>query len=88
MRTSWFLRCVRAGCGLTVTFFPNRFGTGAFDYDFGALDEKKNQLTESYMNVMYDHHWTSAVQEPCHADHSSFSLAMRASGFPPDYSSS
>ena len=30
------------------------FGTGAFDYDFGALDEKENQLTKSYMNVMYD----------------------------------
>jgi len=39
---------------LTMTSLFKRFGTGAFDYDFGALDEKDNQLTKSYMNVMYD----------------------------------
>ena len=39
--------------GLTVTSLFDRIGTGAFDYDFGALDEKDNQLTKSYMNVMY-----------------------------------
>ena len=37
-----------------MVLFLKRFGTGAFDYDFGALDEKDNQLTKSYMNVMYD----------------------------------
>ena len=53
MRTSQSQRRVCAS--LTVTSFSKRFGTGAFDYDFGALDEKDNQLTQSYMNVMYDH---------------------------------
>ena len=63
-------------------FISQRFGTGAFDYDFGALDEKDNQLTKSYMNVMYDHlHWTSAVQDSCHVDDLSCSLAIRHSGF-------
>ena len=73
---------------LTETSFPKRFGTGAFDYDFGALDEKDNQLTKSYMNVMYDRLQTSAVQYSCHANHSSFPLAIRLLEFPPDYSSS
>ena len=52
-----------AGYGLTD--FSKRFGTGAFDYDFGALDEKDNELTKSYMNVMYGRpRWTFAVPVP------------------------
>ena len=31
-----------------------RIGTGAFEYDFGALDDADNPLTNSYMNLMYD----------------------------------
>lgn len=32
----------------------NRIGAGAFDYDFGALDDVDNPLTKSYTNVMCD----------------------------------
>ena len=48
-----------------MTLFLKRFGTGAFDYDFGALDETDNQLTKSYMNVMYDHlYWYPRFKVP------------------------
>ena len=30
-----------------------RIGAGAFDYDFGALDDTDNPLTKSYLNMMY-----------------------------------
>lgn len=43
------------GCGLTVNSYFNRVGAGAFEYDFGALDDADNALTKSYMNLMYDH---------------------------------
>ena len=31
-----------------------RIGAGAFDYDFGALDDAGNPLAESYADLMYD----------------------------------
>ena len=31
-----------------------RIGAGAFDYDFGALDDADNPLTKSYADLMYD----------------------------------
>ena len=63
------------------------FGVGAFGYDFGALDEKDNQLTKSYMNVMYDHlRLASAVQGSPHVNHLSRHIAMRPLGSPPDCS--
>jgi len=43
------------GCGLTVNPHLKRVGAGAFEYDFGALDDADNPLTKSYMNLMYDH---------------------------------
>ena len=38
-----------------------RIGAGAFDYDFGALDDTDNPFTKSYTNVLYDylgHPWS------------------------------
>ena len=32
-----------------------RIGAGAFEYDFGALDDSDNPLTKSYRNLMYDY---------------------------------
>jgi len=32
-----------------------RIGTGAFGYNFGALDDVDNPLTKSYMDLMCDH---------------------------------
>ena len=29
-------------------------GAGAFDYDFGALENSDNKFTKSYTNLMYD----------------------------------
>ena len=34
---------------------PKRIGAGAFDYDFGALDDTDNLLTKSYTDIMYEH---------------------------------
>ena len=33
-----------------------RIGAGAFEYDFGALDDADNPLTKSYTDVLYDIH--------------------------------
>lgn len=49
------------GSGLTVNPYLNRVGAGAFEYDFGALDDADNPLTKSYMNLMYDHCARSGV---------------------------
>ena len=40
--------------GLTVNLSLERIGAGAFDYDFGALDDVDNPLTKSYMDLVYD----------------------------------
>ena len=32
-----------------------RIGAGAFEYDFGALDDTDNPLTRSYLNLMCDY---------------------------------
>ena len=34
---------------------PKSIGAGAFDYNFGALDDTDNPFTKSYMNLMYVH---------------------------------
>ena len=46
--------------GLIVTLPFERIGSGAFDYDFGALDGADNPLTKSYTNVMYDHQYSGS----------------------------
>ena len=33
-----------------------RIGAGAFEYDFGALDDADNPLTKSYLGLAYDYH--------------------------------
>ena len=33
----------------------NRIGAGAFEYEFGALDDADNPLAKSYADLMYDH---------------------------------
>ena len=53
MRLSQRLVCV--GCGLTADSLFKRIGAGAFDYDFGALDDSDNPLTKSYSDIMYNH---------------------------------
>ena len=63
-----------------------RIGAGAFEYDFGALDDADNPLTKSYRNLMYDHLSSPPVVQgsrstnrlPC-------SLALRRSGTPLNY---
>ena len=55
MRASRSQRLVCVGCGLTVGSPLKRIGAGAFDYDFGALDDSDNPLTKSYSDIMYDH---------------------------------
>ena len=40
--------------GLIVNPSLKRIGAGAFEYDFGALDETDNPFTRSYTNVTYD----------------------------------
>ena len=43
---------------------------GAFDYDFGALDDADNPLTKSYADLVYDHlSPPSVVQGSRCADH-------------------
>ena len=42
---------MRVGWG---THLPKRIGAGAFEYDFGALDDADNPFTKSYTNLMYD----------------------------------
>jgi len=43
------------GPGLTTNPSVKSIGAGAFEYDFGALDETDNPFTKSYMNITYDH---------------------------------
>ena len=33
--------------------FMNRIGTGAFEYEFGALDGSDNPLTKTYSNLLH-----------------------------------
>ena len=82
----YVLASAPVGDGLTVNLSPKRIGAGAFDYDFGALDDADNPLTKSYTNVMYDCQClTSAVQGSCHADRLPRSPVLRPSGFHPNY---
>ena len=46
---------------LTVGPSLERIGAGAFDYDFGALDDTDNPFTKSYTNVLYDYLSPSSV---------------------------
>lgn len=54
MRTSRPWCWVYVGCELTMGPTLGRIGAGAFDYDFGALDDAGNPLAESYADLMYD----------------------------------
>ena len=38
---------------LTANSSLKRIGAGAFEYDFGALDDADNQLAKSYTDIMY-----------------------------------
>ena len=78
---------VYAGCELTMNLSLKRIGAGAFGYDFGALDDVDNPLTESYMNVVCDHPPpTPAVRVPSRANPPPYFLVLRPSEIPPDYS--
>ena len=73
-------------CRPQTNFIP-RIGAGAFDYDFGALDETDNPLTKSYTDIMCGHLSSPPVVQVSHrANHLPCSLALRPSGTPPDYS--
>ena len=73
-------------CGLQINFIL-RIGAGAFDYDFGALDEADNPLTKSYTDIMCGHLSSPfAVQVSHGADHLPFSPGLRPSGIHLDYS--
>ena len=51
---------------LIVNSSLNRMGAGAFDYDFGALDDSDNSFTKSYTNLMYDHPSLPSVVQGFH----------------------
>ena len=72
-------------CGLQINFIL-RIGAGAFDYDFGALDEADNPLTKSYTDIMYGHLSSPVVHISHHANHLPCSPVLRPSGTPPNYS--
>jgi len=64
-----------------------RIGAGAFEYDFGALDDTDNPLTKSYLNLMCDNPPFSSTARGSHrADHPPDSLVTRPSGTPLGYS--
>ena len=48
------LALVWVSYGLTANLPPERIGAGAFEYDFGALDDADNPLAKSYTDIMYD----------------------------------
>jgi len=71
---------------LIATSSFERIGTGAFDYDFGALDGADNPLAKSYTNVMYDRqYWSSPIRGYHRINRLSCSPDLRPSGFRPDY---
>ena len=73
-------------CGLQTNFI-SRIGAGAFDYDFGALDETDNPLTKSYTDIMCGHLSSPPVVQVSHrANRLPCSPVLRPSGTPPDYS--
>ena len=49
------LGIARVGCGLTLGPPLERIGAGAFEYDFGALDDADDPFTKSYTNLLYDY---------------------------------
>ena len=64
-------------------FISKRIGAGAFDYDFGALDDTDNPLTKSYLNLMCDHTPLSSIFRGSHrADYLPDSLVSSPSGTP------
>ena len=64
-----------------------RIGAGAFEYDFGALDDTDNPLTKSYQNLMYVHRCLPPViQGSRSTNHLPYSLGSHRSGTPLDYS--
>ena len=66
-----------------------RIGAGAFEYDFGALDETDNPFTKSYTNLLYDYPpSSSAVQGSHHTNFLTCLLVSSPSGIPLDRSSS
>ena len=75
--------------GLIVNSPLERIGAGAFEYDFGALDETDNPFTKSYQNLLYDHLPSSSVVQGSRcANRLTSSLVSSPSGTPLDHSSS
>lgn len=75
------------GRRLTAKLSLNRIGAGAFDYDFGALDDADNPLTKSSLNIMYDHPPPLSTINGCYRiDRLPCSPALRRSGTPRDSS--
>jgi len=71
------------GHGLIVGPSLQRIGAGAFEHDFGALDDTDDPFTKSYMNLLYDHLPSStAVQVSCHANRLFRLLVLRPSETP------
>ena len=56
-----YVRVSVLGMGQTANSPLERIGAGAFEYDFGALDETDNPFTKSYTNLLYDHQPPSSV---------------------------
>ena len=64
-----------------------RIGAGAFEYDFGALDDADNPLTKSYLGLVCDYHlghWSPEVSVTLTCLFRS--LVPRPSGILPDHS--
>ena len=76
------------GCRLTVSVSLKRIGSGALDYDFGALDNADNPFTKSYMNLVYDRllSVSSVVRGSRRANRLPYSSASPLSGTPLDRS--
>jgi len=79
-----------AGAGYVLTeLISQSIGAGAFEYDFGALDDTDNPLTKSYLGLMYDQPPSSpTVRDSYLADHLPYFPVLRPSGTPLDRSSS
>ena len=62
----------------TVSPHLKRIGAGAFEYDFGALDDSDDPLTKSYTDLMCDN--LPVVRNLHRANHLPRPLALRRLG--------
>jgi len=95
---TWLGKATLDACALTLRLrwhglwtnrklFYGRIGAGAFEYDFGALDDTDNPLTKSYSNLMCGYlPLSSTAQDSNRVDHPLDSLVSGPSETPLDYS--